>query len=1062
MTEGDQSHAELPDVLADRAAEQLLAATGPVRHRVLAVLVAEHPQHAASLRQLAADLGGAEGLLDSTYPTDKDEAATDIGGHRVIRRLGAGAFGMVFLCAQETPVVRQVAIKVLRPGAGDQKTLRRFAAERQLLAALNHPAITQVFDADELPDGRPFFVMEYVDGVPIRSYCEARQLPCRDRLHLFIELCRGVAHAHKRGIVHRDLKPANVLVVDTDNGPMPKIIDFGIAKALFASDDAAGPRTDAGRVIGTPGYMSPEQAAGRNAEVDERADIFALGVMLYELLTGVLPWTQGASATDTEPVRPSARVTTSTSATIAMPSSQRRQLVAELRGDLDWITLKALARERSERYATVTDLLADVERHLQGKPVSVGPPSTTYRLRKFVRRNRALVATIGGAALILGIGLGMALHYGRAAGTEVADAKKAAAASFADATAVVARLLARATDPQLREAPQSDGARRALLQDALSFYDRFLQDRPTDPGLRAGRCNALLAISQVHLLLGETTHAASGAEEAVAEAEALHAAAPESIVNRGLLGEALRKQGRAFALAGNHAAAHPKLAAAATHLAACAAIAPATYGRSYAAVLGEAANTLEDHPGEGSLAGMRQSLQVLDALRADHPQIAELADDHAQARVTLATQLTDLRRYDEAKALLALAESDLPRVSTDRGRLTTLIRRQQGRCAWSLNNRPMAIQYMQAAVEAADAWLLEQPQRLQPQEYLARASRDLGIFQNYVGAFAESDAAFRRAIAQADAMVLRFPEDPSRLAGLCSSLRGFAQVLWDRFRRVDLDEAATCAARATAVNERIAPTVDVGRQPRWLLLAMEAGIAESLGKDAGACWRTVEADLPADARTRERLDQDLLALVCCSLARWHLAAGECTMAARNLVFAREAIERNKPVSDKLLVEAGWLEAKLAAARGDHAATAAAADQILAARSTWYACRRAGDCLHLAWQCVGAAPGVDASTAASYCDRAVEQYGNVMDTLRDDVAKDPQDPWYVLPWGFACVRTAELAAAAGDAAKARELLGDALPKLEAVRAAAHVDQWEEQIVEHGRVLQGRLAVGNERR
>jgi serine/threonine protein kinase len=257
VPDGVPPSADLPAGLADELAEQLLDA-GPEHEKVLARLVARHPQHERALRMLLAQLHGAERLLADAWPDDAPASATQIGGHRVIRQLGEGAFGIVYLCAQQQPVVRNVAIKVLRPGAGDEQTLRRFAAERQLLASLNHPTITQVYDAGTLPDGRPFFVMEYVEGTTFRRYCEDRALPCRERLRLFAELCRGVAHAHARGIVHRDLKPGNVLVVDTEQGPVPKIIDFGIAKALVAVESGDdGPRTDTGRVIGTPGYMSP-------------------------------------------------------------------------------------------------------------------------------------------------------------------------------------------------------------------------------------------------------------------------------------------------------------------------------------------------------------------------------------------------------------------------------------------------------------------------------------------------------------------------------------------------------------------------------------------------------------------------------------------------------------------------------------------------------------------------------------------------------------------------------------------------------------------------------------
>ncbi|MEO6596395.1 MAG: serine/threonine-protein kinase [Planctomycetota bacterium] len=1043
---------ELPEELADRAAEELLAVTGPDRDQTFQSLLEAHPQYTAALQRLRSDLGGAEGLLDSSLAEVRREHATHIGGHRVIRMLGEGAFGSVYLCAQEQPVVRQVAVKVLRPGVGDQKTLRRFAAERQLLAALNHPAITQVFDAGVLPDGRPFFVMEFVDGVPMRGYCEARQLACRDRLRLFVELCRGVSHAHKRGIVHRDLKPANVLVLDSDHGPTPKIIDFGIAKALFSSDGDGGPRTDAGRVIGTPGYMSPEQAAGRSDTIDERADVFALGVMLYELLTGELPWAQGAAATDSEPVRPSARITTTTTAAPVAPLTQRRQLAAELRGDLDWITLKALAREREERYASVAAFAEDIERHLRGEPVSVGPPSVRYRLRKLVRRNRVAVASISSAVVLTGLGLTFALAYGNAAGAEVAAARKVAAGSLADATAVVERLLARSNDATLRDAPQGDSARQALLQDALSFYDRFLLDRPTEPDLRVGRCKALISLSSVHFALGESSRAQQVATDAVEEATAVVATDPTNVTWRGLLGESLRKQGRALWQTSNMIAAWPVLAAATTHLEACALADPVTYGRSYAAILREAADTLYEAQPEQSLAGKRAGFQVLEALRRDHPEIADLDDDYTQACLSVVTQLGNLRRFDEAASVLAKV-ADLPQTSTERNRLIALVQRQQARVTWGLGDPHGAIPHIEAAVAAATAWQLEQPHSVQPQDLLLRCLRELDSYLNQLDDFAASSMAFRRVIVQAEAMAQRFPDDPRQLAQLGRVLADHAQVLWDRFRHEDLDEAAACAARAFAIHDRIPPTVQVDRRPRWLLLALQAGIAKSLGKNAEAIWTVAETELPNDSSNLSYEERNKYALASCGLAHWHFVDGRNERALSDLALAREAIAQNESLSDRTLVQVGWIEAQIAGAAGEHAAAAAAADGILAKYSNWYGQRRAGDCLHLAWRCATAANATP-EVIANYHARSAQLYDDAIRILRH--TKYAQDPWHVLSLGFACVRAAELSASSGDRTQALELLNSALPKLEAVRETAHVDQWEDPIFQDGRALLEKLS------
>ncbi|MCA8955894.1 MAG: serine/threonine protein kinase, partial [Planctomycetes bacterium] len=326
-----------PPELLEAWSERMLDTAPGERAALRDELAARHPEFRAALSRLFQRIGGVDRLLEVSYALPP--AATDplsIAGHRVLRRLGQGAFGTVFLCQQEHPVSRQVAIKVAR-GAVDPELLRRFHVERQLLASLSHPSIAQIYDAGQLPDGLPYFVMEFVDGSPFTDLCVKRRLDTGQRLRLFADLCRGIDHAHRRGVVHRDLKPGNVLLVELDGALQPKIIDFGIAKALTPPDDGEA-RTDTGRVMGTPGYMSPEQAGGRSDLVDARTDVFALGVMLYELLTGDLPWPRGAlRETDTEPARPSVRITRDSRQDPG--DGGGRRLAARVRGDLDWITL---------------------------------------------------------------------------------------------------------------------------------------------------------------------------------------------------------------------------------------------------------------------------------------------------------------------------------------------------------------------------------------------------------------------------------------------------------------------------------------------------------------------------------------------------------------------------------------------------------------------------------------------------------------------------------------------------------------------------------------------------
>jgi tetratricopeptide (TPR) repeat protein/predicted Ser/Thr protein kinase len=1029
---------ELPADLAERAAEQLLAAPGEARDEVLRGLVAAHPAHGDALRRLAADLLGVDRLLATTYHGGGD-APAQIGAYRVLRRLGEGAFGVVWLCTQQRPVTRRVAVKVLRPGAGDPRTLQRFASERQLLATLNHPGITQVFDAGELADGRPFFVMEYVDGAPLHTWCSATGATCALRLRLFADVCRAVAHAHARGIVHRDLKPANVLVVATDEGPMPKVIDFGIAKALDPTGDGE-PRTEAGRVIGTPGYMSPEQAAGRTNEVDARADVFALGVMLYELLTGSLPWPHGASASDTGPVRPSARVA-STTTDCGASGAPRHRLAAALRGDLDWITLKALAHERGDRYATAAGLAADIERHLRGETVLAGPPALGYRLRKFVRRNRTAVATAS-AGLALALGVAVALTY---------SAGRAEAASLADARGFVARLLERARDPALFGSTEGDAVRKALCAEAVAFTDRLLLSRADDPGLQFDRCEALLAISEVHTLLGEFPSARAAAVEAMRLAAGLRAANPSSIRYRGLLGSAMEHEARVLAMAGDRASAAARFAAAIEHLGACAAQEPGVWDLSYAKATCELAATCPPAQRQHAIDLYRDALQRFDAHRRDATR-----EDFVSAGIGLARLLFDEGRHEDAQHELDRVAPDLAALGPLRLRYEWDFHSLSGDVLSARGDRKRARGEHEAAAAAADAYCAQQPRRVHAHRVRIAAQDQLARVLNYLDDFEGSSAAFRRAIAAAEAMIVQFPDDPTARVSLCTRLCRFAYTLYDRFRQRDLAEAEALVERALDLDARLGDAAIVGRVPRWQLLATRAMILESRGDPrARDAWRQVEALLPGEGISASNDVRAAQLEASLGIVHMLVADRDAAAAAPRLAAAR-AVAETGLVQKKVLVQVGWLEAQLAVQARDHAAAAAAAERIVAARPTWLGFRRAGDCLRLAANCTD-----EPDVALDYRTRAAEWYEKAVAELDGDVAKHPDDPWFVLPWGFAKLGLADLAVARGDTAAARELLAAALPRLAAVRDEAVRDEWDDDAFARGDALRAQLGAGGDR-
>ena len=415
---------------------------------------------------------------------------TTIGPYRIIECIGEGGMGIVYKAEQREPVRRIVALKVIKLGMDTKEVVARFEAERQALALMSHPNVAKVFDAGITEAGRPYFAMEHVPGVSINSYCDTHKLTTRERLDLFIPVCHAVQHAHQKGIIHRDLKPGNILVTMFDGKPVPKVIDFGVAKATNFNLTDKTLFTHLGSVVGTIEYMSPEQATSNGLDVDTRTDVYSLGVILYQLLTGTLPFESealrnaGAEARakiilDTDPPKPSLRLTGSRRIAIGrrQPDSTEiaklhrtdpRSLRKEIEGDLDWIVLKAMEKDRIRRYETANGLAMDLRRHLDDEPVFARPPNAIYQLRKFVRRHRAEVVVA--AAILIGL---TAMAYGIiqnriAAGEHVVAEAAKARTSAEEATARAERSLREIKQREADESARTAERDSTLLEEVIS------------------------------------------------------------------------------------------------------------------------------------------------------------------------------------------------------------------------------------------------------------------------------------------------------------------------------------------------------------------------------------------------------------------------------------------------------------------------------------------------------------------------------------------------------------------------------------------------------------------
>jgi len=736
------------------------------------------------------------------------------GRFQLIRKLGEGGMGQVWLAEQTSPVRRSVAVKLIRAGMYGEAVVKRFQAERQSLAIMDHPAIAKVFEAGTTPQGQPYFVMEYVPGLPITEYCDQKKLKIADRLELFIQACEGVQHAHQKAIIHRDLKPANILVVDVDDHATPRIIDFGLAKATTPQRDGETLFTQLGQLVGTPGYMSPEQADPNVQDIDTRTDVYSLGAVLYVLLSGAQTFEvhTGEKLTldellrklrEEEPPTPSTRVSGDRETSGARAESrgtELKQLVSLLRGDLDWITMKALDKDRKRRYGTPSELAADIQRYLKHEPIVARPASAGYRLRKHLRRHRALVLGVATVFLVLVAGIAVSTFEtirARQARQAALRDRDLAQRRFDDVHKLAGEVIFNLQN-QLAAIPGTTQVRKDLVAVAINYLDALAKDSSVDQGLQGELAIAYLRIGDIQgssqwQNLGDLPAARESYTKAERLARALVAQQPSGRA-KGLLAEVLIAQAEA-----DKDANQPEKAAAEATEALNLARERAQLDSSSKEAQFQLGSALHSaarfNDMKDALRYLEEEASVYEAMQAHDPHNLDWPRDAALAHKYIAGQLLSSKDPDGALAHLKRAEeldeSVVRAAPNDPEHKMDLAidLNQWGEYYGQKKDIAKAIQYTRASLAIRRELASADPRNARAQDRLAYVLTALGDLELNVSA-REALASYREARSIAE----KLQTESLRAERLANSISGIG----DAYQELG-DVGRSCAAYAEAM-----------------------------------------------------------------------------------------------------------------------------------------------------------------------------------------------------------------------------------------------------------------------